>query len=255
MSDFRVIPVLLLNKKGFLKSRMFKDYTYLGDPINILRIFNDKEVDEIAILDVEKNIDKSLINFKRIKDLVSECIIPISYGGGVRNFAHVKKLFKCGVDRIIFNTNLISNPNLVKKTCLLAGSQSVIASIDVKINKKTGIKECYIMSGKINTGLEPFMLVKKSIDLGVGEILINSIDRDGMMCGYDLDLIESLVKEFDIPIICLGGSSKINDFKRAYIVGARAVAASSQFVFIGKRNGILIQYPEKKILKKMINEK
>jgi cyclase len=255
MSDFRVIPVLLLNKQGFVKSKMFKNYTYLGDPINILRIFNDKEVDEIAILDIEKNIDKSLINFKRIKDLVSECIIPVSYGGGIRNFTDVKKLFKCGVDKIIFNTNLVSNPDLVKKTCLLAGSQSVIASIDVKINNKTGVKECYIMSGNVNTGLEPFVLVKKSIDLGVGEILINSIDRDGMMCGYDLELIESLAKEFVIPIICLGGSSQIEDFKKAYIVGARAVAASSQFVFIGKRNGILVQYPEKKILKKIINEK
>lgn len=239
----RVIPALLICNEGLVKSVKFKDYKYIGDPINAVKIFNEKEVDEIAIIDIDATRNNRPPNIEKIKEIASEAFMPLSYGGGITKLDEVKSLFYNGVEKVIINKSAHTNPTLVTKIAKMFGSQSVIISIDVKKSLFGKYKIC-TDNGKNGLSISPGDFAKQMQDLGAGEILLNNIDRDGTFQGYDLELIEKVSSSVSIPLIALGGASKIDDFNSAIKAGASAVAAGSMFVFMkNSRDSILINYP------------
>lgn len=238
----RIIPVLLLKGKGFVKTTKFKGPVYLGDPINIVKIFNEKEVDEIIILDILASIEKKSPQFDLIKEIVSEAFMPVGYGGGIYNIDDAKKLFRSGIEKVSLNSCAIKNPNIIKEISKFAGSQSVVVSIDVKKNF-LGKYEIFYNGAKQKNSKDLVDYVKEVAHLGAGEILINSIDKDGTMSGYDCELIKKVSQAVDIPVIACGGAKNIMDFKLALESGASAVAAGSMFVFQGVHKAVLISYP------------
>jgi cyclase len=247
----RVIPVLLLKNDGLVKTIKFKSPKYIGDPLNAVKIFNEKEADEISILDISSNLNLQGPNFKIIEEIASECFMPLMYGGGIRKIDHIKKLFAIGVEKISLNTALHSNPDIVIEAAKQYGSQSIIASIDVKKNF-FGKYEVITNSGTVNSKIDPVNFAIHMQNLGVGEIFLNSIDRDGLMNGYDLDLILNITSKIDIPLVACGGARSLDDMKKALSIGkASAVAAGSMFVYHGKHSAVLINYPNQKDIKNL----
>jgi len=241
--SIRVIPSLLISNGGLVKSVKFKDYKYIGDPINAVKIFNDKGVDEIAIIDIDATRNNRPPNIEKIQEIASEAFMPLSYGGGITNLDEVKLLFYNGVEKIIINKVAYTNPTLVTEIAKNFGSQSVIISIDVK-NTLFGGYKIHADNGRKKLLLNPEEFAKKMEDLGAGEILLNNIDRDGTFQGYDTGLIEKVSSSISIPLIALGGAANINDFKLAINAGASAVSAGSMFVFMkNSRDSIMINYP------------
>jgi cyclase len=242
MTNVRIIPVLLLKNEGLVKTVNFSKPKYVGDPINAVRIFNEKEVDELVFLDITATLEKRDPNFKMLEEIASECFMPLSYGGGVNNLSQVQKLFSIGIEKIIFNSVIYSNPSLITEVSNIFGNQSVVASIDVK-KSFFGKYEVYSNAGttKVNESLSS--IISKIQSLGVGELIINSIDSDGTLKGYDLDLIKLISQSLNIPVVALGGASSLSDFKLAIQAGASAVAAGSFFIFHGKHKAVLISYP------------
>ena len=241
----RVIPVLLLQNDGLVKTTKFKDPKYVGDPINAIKIFNDKEVDELVFLDIEASKGKRSIDYELISNIASECFMPLCYGGGIKDIESIRKILQLGVEKIAINSYAFENPNLIEEAALLFGTSTIVISIDVKKNI-FGKYEIWTNGGtkKIKTGLNEAILNMEQ--LGAGEILINSIDKDGTMLGYDCKLIEQVSKLVSIPVVAAGGAGKILDFKNAINSGASAVAAGSMFVFHGKHKAVLITYPSRK---------
>jgi cyclase len=241
----RVIPVLLLQNNGLVKTTKFKDPKYIGDPINAIKIFNDKEVDELVFLDIEASKGKRSIDYELISNIASECFMPLCYGGGIKDIESIRKILQLGVEKIAINSYAFENPDLIKEAALLFGTSTIVISIDVKKNI-FGKYEIWTNGGtkKIKTGLNEAILNMEQ--LGAGEILINSIDKDGTMLGYDCKLIEQVSKLVSIPVVAAGGAGKILDFKNAINSGASAVAAGSMFVFHGKHKAVLITYPSRK---------
>jgi len=247
----RVIPCLLLKNEGLVKTVKFKDPKYLGDPINIVRIFNDKEVDELIFLDILATVEDHRPNFDLLGKITSECFMPLGYGGGIRDMEDVKRLLSIGVEKFVLNTSAVENPALIRAAADHAGSQAVVISIDVK---KTlfGKFEVFTRAGKKGTGLDP---VKFAVDMeqqGAGEIFVNSIDRDGTMQGYDLDLIRRVAESVTVPVVACGGAGNINHLAEAVKAGASAAAAGSLFVFQGPLRGVLISYPAQEELKRVM---
>lgn len=199
----RVIPVLLVKKRGCVKTRQFKKTTYLGDLKNIVRIFNDKEVDELVILDIMASREQRKPDFDYLKEIVVECFMPVCYGGGIHDPEDIKKLFFLGIEKVAVNSYAFENPHFIKEISNYFGSQSIVVSVDVKKNI-FGNYRCYTRGGRKNTGLEPGIFVKQMQDYGAGEILLNSIDADGEMQGYDIDLIKKISRIVDIPLIACG---------------------------------------------------
>lgn len=239
----RVIPCLLLRGNGLVKTINFKNGIYIGDPINTVKIFNEKEVDEIIILDIEATTRVKEPNFKLVSDIASECFMPLCYGGGIRSIDDIRTILNLGVEKVSINSYAIENPYFIKMASEKFGSQSIIVSIDVKRNL-FGRYEIYIANGTKNTKLDPLRFALQMEEMGAGEILLNSIDRDGTMKGYDIELIQMVSKETGIPVIACGGAGKIEDFGRAINAGgASAVAAGSLFVFNGKHRAVLISFP------------
>lgn len=252
MLNIRVIPILLLKGKGLVKTVKFKNPKYVGDPINAVRIFNEKEVDELMFLDIEANIEKHPPQFNLIKDIVTECFMPFGYGGGIRNVEDVRNILKNGAEKAILNTSALETPKLIKEASEIFGSQSIIVSIDVK---KSGLGKYQVFkySGTIKTKFSPQDLAIKVEKLGAGEILINSIDKDGTMEGYDLDLVKKVTEKVDIPVVACGGAGTVQHFQEAVkIGGASAVAAGSMFVFHGPHRAVLINYPSQKELEQYL---
>lgn len=237
----RVIPVLLLKGNGLVKTKKFASPQYVGDAVNAVKIFNEKEVDELALIDITPLNERSEPNFSLIKDVASECFIPLSYGGKVTNEEQIRKILNIGVEKIIINTAAIENPAFVRSACKKFGSSTIVASVDFK-KDFWGKKRVFTANGKRNTGKDPLEVVKELENCGVGEILLNSIDRDGMQNGYDLELIGSLAAAVNIPLVACGGAVGVDDFVNAFRNGASAVAAGSRFVFSGKHNAVLITY-------------
>ncbi|MCI8957380.1 MAG: imidazole glycerol phosphate synthase subunit HisF [Eubacterium sp.] len=239
----RVIPCLLIQNKNMVKTKYFKNPNYLGDPINAVKIYNEKMVDELCILDITRN--KKEIDFDYLYNIATEAFMPLSYGGGIETIEQIKELFWIGFEKVVINTSLVKNPVLIEQAVSYAGSQSIVASIDVK---KTifGKQKCFIKCGSRNTGFSPISLAKRAEELGVGEILLNSIDCDGMMKGYDLRLIREISANIRIPLIACGGAGRISDLKEAIEAGANAVAAGSMFVYYGENKAVLINYPDEK---------
>lgn len=252
MLTSRIIPCLLLQGQGLVKTTRFKDPKYVGDPINAIRIFNTKEVDELVFLDITATLEHRGPPFKQIAEVASECFMPLCYGGGVRTMKDVETLFSLGVEKVAFNSSAAQNPSLVKAAVTAFGGQSIIASIDVKKNW-LGRNEVYTHGGRKSTKRDPVTYARQMRDLGVGEILLNSIDRDGTMEGYDLTLIKMVTDAVNIPVVACGGAGEPGDFTKAIFEGgASAAAAGSLFVFKGKHRAVLITYPNAAELKHLL---
>lgn len=239
----RIIPCLLINEGNLVKTVNFKHPVYIGDPINTVKIFNEKEVDEIIVLDISKNRYKNPININLLEEICSECFMPISYGGGISSFEDAQKIFSCGVEKIIINNMAAFNRKEVEKISNFYGRQAVILSIDVK---KTWFGKKAIMSnsGKLKVTTEIKNYIQEMEKIGIGEIFINSIDKDGTMSGYDIELFNDVLSYASVPVIGCGGAKSIEDvfltFKKTNI---NALCAGSLFVFQGKNRAVLITYP------------
>lgn len=251
MKRIRVIPVLLIHNGGLVKSIKFKNYKYIGDPINAVKIFNEKEIDEIIINDIDATREKRPPNFKKIKEIAGEAFIPLSYGGGITTLDEIKKLLYIGVEKIILNYIAIRNPDIVSEAANLIGSQSVVISMDVKKNF-FGKYKIYSKNGSEKTNYDPIVFAKLMQNSGAGEIFLNSIDKDGTFSGYDLKLISEVSSQLTIPLIICGGASHVTDFCKAISHGASAVAAGSMFVFQGPHRAVLISYPSQTELKQSL---
>ena len=239
----RIIPCLSLLNLGLVKTIKFQNPRYIGDPINAIKLFNDLEVDELAFVDISATRDKKGINFSLINKIVSECFMPLAIGGGVKTISDIKSIIKLGVEKVIINSEAAINPSFIMEASDILGKQSVVVSIDVKKNI-FGKYQVFIESGTICTKYSPVDFAILMEEMGAGEILLNSIDRDGMMKGYDIDIIRKVSENINIPLVALGGAGSLNDFKQAIEKGnASAVSSGSMFVYHGKKNGILINYP------------
>lgn len=242
MNPPRVIPVLLLTDSGVVKSTRFKDRRYVGDPINALRVFNEKEVDEVVIVDIDAWKHRRGPNFERVAELAGECFMPLGYGGGVTTLDQIRTLFRCGVEKVLLNTALYSHPDLVSQAADIAGSQSIVACIDVKKNWLGRPRVC-VSGGTIDTGLDPVEFAQQMASKGAGEIVLQSMDADGTQGGYDLDLIAKVAAAVNVPVVALGGAGNLAHMAAAIRAGAHAAAAGSFFVFHGKHRAVLITYP------------
>lgn len=251
MRRIRIIPALLLHKGGLIKSVKFKDYKYVGDPINAVKIFNEKEVDEIALIDIDASRERRGPDIKKIAEIASEAFMPMAYGGGITTIKQIKDLLYNGIEKVILNKAAVQNPALITEAARLFGSQSIMVSIDVKKHFLKG-NRIYVDNAKTNTGFAPDDFAKKMESAGAGEILLNNIDRDGTYAGYDTDLIKQVTEAVHIPVIAIGGASSLEDFRLAMQQGASAVAAGSMFVFQRPHRAVLISYPSQEELKKKI---
>ena len=242
----RLIPCLLVHKGGLVKTVNFGDPKYVGDPINAVRIYNEKEVDELVVLDIDATVNGAEPDYQMISHLASECRMPLCYGGGVRTVAQIEKIISLGVEKVAVSSAAVETPALISDAASRVGSQSVVVVIDVK---KTGLLRRYEVvthNGIRKTGFSPVEFAKHMAELGAGEIVVNSVDRDGEMKGYDLDLVEQIRQAVHLPLTVLGGAGSLGDvkdlFNRYGIVGA---AAGSLFVFKGKYRAVLINYPNR----------
>jgi len=239
----RVIPVLLLRGAGLVKTTKFKDAKYVGDPINAVRIFNEKEVDELVFLDIEATVSGRAPNYETLRNIASECFMPLCYGGGVRDLAQIEAILKTGVEKVSLNSALLEKPEMVREAARIHGSSTIVASIDFK-RGFFGKSEAFTRAGRQGTGLTALELARRVEDLGVGEILLNCIDRDGMMQGYDLEVTKQVAEAVFVPVIACGGAGSLAHLRAAiHEAHASAVAAGAFFVFHGKHRAVLITYP------------
>ncbi len=239
---------------GLYKTYKFKKPKYVGDPINAVRIFNEKEVDEIMLLDIEASKKNREPNYDLLKKFASECFMPLTYGGGINNMRKAEKIFSLGVEKISIQTAALSNIEFLQDLVKNFGSSSIIFSIDVKKNF-LGQQRIYSHANKmplINLNLDNSIKIAK--EAGVGEILINSVDLDGTLLGQDLNLIKYISNQIDIPLISLGGVGSINDIQQSFQAGAQGVGVGSFFVFYGPHKAVLITYPDKKTLKNLVKK-
>lgn len=243
MLSNRVIPCLLLKNGGLVKTRGFSSPKYVGDPLNAIKIFNEKEVDELLILDIVASQEKRTPDFELIEKVSGECFMPLCYGGGISSYEDARKIFSLGIEKICIQSAAIFNPDLIRIITNDFGNQSVVVSVDVKRNWFGTPK---LFSSLTRQSLNTPLLnhIQKCIDLGAGEILLNSVDKDGMMNGMDFELIKEISTKIGIPLTAVGGASSLLDLKKAIASGASAVAAGSMFVFHGPHQAVLITYPE-----------
>ena len=240
----RIIPVLLLKKDGLWKTIKFSNPQYIGDPINAVKIFNEKEVDELVLLDITATKEGRSPKFDRISQIAGEAFMPTAYGGGIRTLDDASRVFDSGFEKVIINTALFEQPQLLGSIAKIYGSQSVVASIDVKKNI-FGRSNVKIKSASITTKWSPVEAARLAEKEGAGEILIQSVDRDGTWSGYDIELTRQISNAVSIPVIACGGAGGIEDFNSVVQVGnASAVAAGSLFVFQKKGKGVLINFPQ-----------
>jgi cyclase len=248
MKRIRVIPTLLIQNGGLVKSIKFKDHSYVGDPINAVKIFNEKEVDEIFILDISATSEQRPPNLSFIKEITSEAFVPLGYGGGITTLDEIKRIIGAGVEKIVLNTIAYENINLVSEGARYVGSQSMVVSMDVKRNL-WGKYSVFVRNGTKNTNLDPVAYARKIEKAGAGEILLNSIERDGTFEGYDIKLVEQISSSVSVPVVAIGGASSLSDFLEAAQAGASAVSAGSMFVFQKPLRAVLISYPTQQELK------
>jgi len=239
----RIIPALLLMNDGLYKTIQFKNPSYVGDPINCVKIFNEKEADELVLLDISASRNKKPISYKKISEIAGEAFMPMAYGGGIQSFDDAKKVFDAGFEKVIINSTAATNPGLLGSIAAVYGRQAVVASIDVKPNW-LGKFKVFTYSGTHNTNISPDVYVKQMEEAGAGEILLQAIHKDGTWSGYDISLVKMVSDAVNIPVVACGGAGSINDFKLAITEGhASAVAAGSMFVFQKKGMGVLISFP------------
>jgi cyclase len=247
----RVIPTLLLRGNGLVKTREFRDPVYLGDPINVIRIFNDKEVDELVLLDIAATPEGRTPNFRIVSEIAGECFMPLGYGGGIRSLDDIEKLLSLGVEKVVVNSMALEQPEIVKAAAARFGTSTLVVSMDVK-NRLLRGQRVVGRSAKVMTNWAPAEYACHVEELGAGELLLNSVDRDGNMQGYDLELIRSVADAVGIPVVAAGGAANVNDFRRAVIdAGASAAAAGSMFVFQGPHRAVLISFPSRGELERL----
>lgn len=242
MLRHRVIPCLLLSGEGLVKTTKFQSPSYVGDPLNAIRIFNEKEVDELIVLDIDASRQGRAPDFNRVEQVASECFMPLCYGGGVASVEHAKTLFSLGVEKVSIQSAALSDLRLVSEIASRFGSQSVVVSIDVKRNL-FGKPKLY-GSSRRNTSNVPWQeVLKKAVAAGAGEILLNAVDKDGTLSGMDLGLIGEASAICDAPLIAAGGAGSVQDLRAAVDAGADAICAGAMFVYHGPRRAVLITYP------------
>jgi cyclase len=230
------------------------EYRYVGDPLNAIKIFNEKEVDELIFLDIDASKEKKEPNFQLIEDFASECFMPVCYGGGITNIEQIKKIFSLGIEKISLNISAITDEKLIQEAVAIFGSQSIVATVDIK-KSFMGKYQIYNHVSKKSLKIPFLDYIKNLENLGIGEILINSVDLDGTKKGYDTDLLKQIVSHVKIPVTACGGAGALEDFKRAKeMANVSAVAAGSFFVFHGRHNAVLITYPKYEALEKLFQE-
>ncbi|RMA79534.1 cyclase [Umboniibacter marinipuniceus] len=250
----RIIPVLLVRNKGLVKTTKFGDDKYVGDPINAVRIFNEKEADELTVFDIDASVNESEPDYKMIENLASECRMPLCYGGGVKTLQQALNILSLGVEKVALSSALISNPSLVNDIAAQVGNQSVVAVLDVKKRLLGGYK-VFTHNGKKASNVDLVDFCKDLEVRGVGEIVINSIDRDGTMQGYDKALIKKVKEAVNVPVTLCGGASDHADLGQTIAeFGPIGVAAGSLFVFKGKYRAVLISYPNSNDKEKIFSE-
>jgi cyclase len=242
----RIIPCLLVHKGGLVKTLQFKDAKYVGDPINAVRIFNEKEADELMVLDIDATVNNVAPDFSLIAKLAAECRMPLCYGGGVTTAEQAARIVDMGVEKVAVSSATIANPSLLTEMAAAVGRQSVVAVLDVR--KRTGLfskgYEICTHNGKSVHKLDPVALAKQLQDAGAGEIVINSVDRDGLMQGYDLGLATQFKQALKVPMTFLGGAGSLDHMDELIAnLGVVGAAAGSLFVFKGKYRAVLINYP------------
>lgn len=243
----RIIPVLLVDNQDLVKTVRFSKPTYLGDPVNAVKIFNRKGVDELSILDISATKNHHGPDFELLRDIASEAFMPLSCGGGVSSVEQVHKLLAIGYEKVVLNTSLIKKPEVVEEAVRLFGGQSIVASIDAK--KIKGEYRCVICDGSEVVNITPLSLAKRAEQMGVGEIFLNSVDQDGIMTGYDLKLVKEVSDAVSIPVTACGGAGGIQDLKKVLLDGgAHAAAGGSMFVFYGRLRAVLITAPSEEEL-------
>lgn len=239
----RIIPALLLMNEGLYKTIKFKDPKYVGDPINTVKIFNEKEADELALLDITASRDKKPINYKKIAEIAGEAFMPMAYGGGIRSFDDARRVFDAGYEKVIINSMIAEDTDLPGAIAKVYGSQAVVVSMDVKPDW-LGRHKVFTYGGTRSTGFSPAEYAKRAEQAGAGEILLQAIHKDGTWSGYDIPLIKMVSEAVTIPVVACGGASGMNDLRQAITEGgASAVAAGSMFVYQKKGMGVLISFP------------
>ena len=239
----RIIPCLLLRGHGLVKTRKFKDPVYLGDPVNAVRIFSEKEVDELVILDIDASRKGCEPDYELVAEIAGECFMPVAYGGGIHTLAQARKLIRCGIEKVVINSASIESTGFIREIADVFGSQAVVGSIDAR-KTMLGGHRVSVKSGTVDTKLKPEDHAASLEQAGVGEILLTSIDRDGQMQGYDIELIKKVSSKVNVPVVACGGAGTLDHMRRAMSEsGASAVSAGSMFVFYGKHRAVLINYP------------
>lgn len=238
----RLIPCLLLRGAGLVKTVRFSKSTYVGDPINSVKLFNDLEVDELVILDIDAARERRPPDLDRLGEIASEAFMPIAYGGGVETLSQAEALFKRGVEKVILTTAAARNPALLRSFVSAFGGQSIVGGIDVRHAWLRGHR-AFIAGGRERIVHEPSTLARMFEDSGAGEVMVNSIDRDGTFRGYDLPLVRAVAQAVTVPVIACGGAGSLEHVREVIEAGASGAAAGSLFVFKGPHRAVLINYP------------
>jgi len=249
----RVIPVLLLKNKGLVKSIKFKNYRYIGDPINAVKIFNDLKADELVFLDIMASKENRTISLDFVKNVGEEANMPFAVGGGITTIKHIQDIISAGAEKVIINTQAGMNPDFIRTAADTFGSSTIVVCMDVKKNF-FGTYKTWTLGGKKSTGYNPIDYAKLMQDLGVGELIVQSIERDGLMKGYDVELLKDISESVTIPVVALGGAGNLMHMKQAYREACiNGLAAGSMFVYHGQRKGVLINYPDYEEIIRMVN--
>lgn len=239
----RVIPILLVKDHGLVKTIKFTNPQYVGDPINAIRIFNEKEVDELELVDISATPGNRGPNFDLVRDVASECFMPLGYGGGIRGVDDAKRLFGLGIEKVVLRSAAMSNMQTVSEIASYAGSSSVTVSIDVR-RSRFGRHQLYAPGTTLHGASDWTGALRRAIDAGAGEILLNAVDRDGTMAGMDTDLIAAAARVTTVPLVAVGGVGSLHDIHSGVRAGADAVGAGAFFVYHGPRRAVLITYPQ-----------
>ena len=246
----RIVPVLLLQDGLLVKTVKFKNPRYVGDPVNAVRIFNEKEVDELVVLNMDPCRSQAKIPFAQIEEIAGEAFMPVAYGGGVRTAAEARQLVELGVEKIVVNSAAAGSTAIVAEVASVLGSQAVVGGVDFK-HGRAGT-EAFTHGGRRRTRQDAVTRSQMLVHAGVGEIFLNSIDRDGTMLGFDYETIRQVSQGVPVPVLASGGAGSVAHLEAALQAGASAVAAASIFVFHGKHSAVLITYPERKVVSRLM---
>lgn len=253
MLQVRVIPCLLLKDGGLVKTIGFTNPKYVGDPINAMKIFNEKEVDELILLDIDVSRKGREPDYSRIQEIVSEAFMPIAYGGGITRVEQAQHLVSLGVEKVVVNTVALKSLDIVRNLAERLGSSSTVVAVDVKRDWLGRYRLFSAVTGK-ELNRDPVEHILQAVAAGAGEIFINDVTRDGTGTGYDIKLVQKVTESVDVPVIACGGAGSLEHFREAVSAGASAVAAGSMFVYVGKHRAVMINYPKREILERIFKD-